>query len=87
MLDRASARIKKIVLILGSTGNVGQAAVQLAKARGWRIVTAPRQDGSDINTTRDDWPERLREMMGESKGPDVIADTIGNLDLMRAALP
>jgi NADPH2:quinone reductase len=46
-LDRAQLRTGETVLVLGATGAVGQAAVQLAKLRGaGRVVAAGRDTGA-----------------------------------------
>lgn len=76
MLRRAHVRAQETVLVLRASGNVGAAAVQLAKARGCNILTASRSDITDINLRTD--PELLQalELTG-GNGVDVVLDTTG----------
>ncbi|CAD0097353.1 unnamed protein product [Aureobasidium mustum] len=85
MLRRAHVRAQETVLVLGASGNVGAAAVQLAKARGCNILTASRSDITDINLRSD--PELLRALdLTGGNGVDVVLDTTGDTGLLEAAV-
>jgi len=73
------------VVVLGATGGVGRAAVQLARARGHRVLTTSRRDGTDINTTTDPKLSKVGELT-DGKGADVYIDTVGVPELVTAAL-
>ncbi len=84
-LKRAQTTPEDVVLILGATGAVGSAATELAGQLGCRVLTASRRDASSINLVKDPSLSTARELT-DNRGPDVIIDTIGNTDLMSAAL-
>jgi NADPH2:quinone reductase len=74
------------VLILGASGGMGTLLVQLARARGARVVAVARGDQklalvrelgahAAIDPTTSDWPERAREALGG--GADVVLDGVG----------
>ena len=97
--DRARIQAGETVLVLGATGGVGLAALQLAKAFGARVlagVSSPakadlvRASGADevIDLSRPDLRESLREQVYAvtgGKGADVILDPLGD-DIFDAAL-
>lgn len=85
VLHRAQTISSETVLVLGSTGAVGSAVVQLARAKGCRVITASRRSTTDINILTD--PE-LNEalVLTDGRGVDVVVDTVGDTTLMRAAL-
>lgn len=75
------------VLILGASGGMGSLLVQLAHARGARVVAVARGEqklalvrelGADaaVDGAREDWPERAREALGGA-GADVVLDGVG----------
>jgi NADPH:quinone reductase-like Zn-dependent oxidoreductase len=77
------------VLIIGASGGVGSAAVQIAKARGATVIGAVRSDqdsasarenGADqiINTTSADWVGEVLSMT-KGRGADVVFDTSGRM--------
>lgn len=85
--DRASLAAGETVLVLGASGGVGIAAIQIAKALGARVIAAAstaeklavcRENGADatIDYAREDLRERLRELTA-GQGPDVIYDPVG----------
>ena len=80
LLTRARVNQKDVVLVTGASGGVGSAAVQLAKARGARVigVTSPskvdkiRSLGADQTLTRDVNPA---QMLG-TNSVDVVIDLV-----------
>lgn len=84
-LHRALLRPTDTVLVLGATGAVGSAACQLARNRGCKVLGAARRDTADVNLVSDPQLKTARDLTG-GKGPDVVIDTVGTPDLMKAAL-
>jgi NADPH2:quinone reductase len=87
LADRADLRRGETLLVLGAAGGVGQAAVELGKLLGARVIAAASTDekvafcktrGADmgINYAREDLKERTKELTG-SNGADVIYDPVG----------
>ena len=85
--DRARLREGETLAVLGASGGVGLAAVELGKAMGARVIACASSDdklafakehGADdaINYASDDLKEALRRMTG-GKGVDVIYDPVG----------
>lgn len=84
--DRAALQAGETLLVLGASGGVGLAAVEIGKAIGARVVAAAstddklaicKQHGADavINYSREDLREAIkRETRGD--GPDVIFDPV-----------
>jgi len=75
------------VLVVGASGGLGIVSVQLARARGARVVAVARDErklarihdlGADavIDSAAPDWVERARTALGGA-GADVILDNIG----------
>lgn len=97
--ERARLREGESVLVLGSTGGVGLASVQLAKAMGARVLAGVSSAakaplaiaaGADavIDLSKADLRDRLREDVyanNGGKGVDVVIDPIGG-DAFDAAL-
>ena len=85
--DRAALQSGETMLVLGASGGVGLAAVEIGKAIGARVIAAAstdeklavcKQHGADvlINYSVEDLREAVkRETSG--KGPDVIFDPVG----------
>lgn len=95
LLERTALTAGDRVLILGASGGMGTLLVQLARARGARVVAAAR--GAEklalvrrlgahevVDVTAADWPERARAALGG--GADVVLDGVGG-SLGAAALP
>jgi NADPH:quinone reductase-like Zn-dependent oxidoreductase len=84
-LRRAAAKKEDTVLVLGATGAVGSAVVQIARGIGSRVLLATRKDDGDVNTAKD--PElKALDAVTAGKGVDVVVDTVGQPDLTRAAV-
>ena len=97
--DRARYQIGDTVLVLGATGGVGLAAVQLAKAMGakvlagvssWDKADIARDAGADavIDLARSNLYDNLREQVYEvtsNRGADIILDPLG-ADIFDAAI-
>jgi NADPH:quinone reductase len=85
ILDRAYTQPTDTVLILGATGRVGDAATQLARARGCKVITAARRETADINLVND--PELVGlKVLTKGRGADIVVDTVGDPVLMKAAI-
>ncbi|HSV69913.1 MAG TPA: NADPH:quinone oxidoreductase family protein [Methylibium sp.] len=87
LVDRAALQPGETVLVLGASGGVGTAAIQIAKAVGARVIAAASSDekcafcsalGADatVNYGRDDLREQIRAATG-GRGPDVVYDPVG----------
>lgn len=86
-LDRARAKKGETVLVLGASGKVGSAVVELAKSSLWgcKVLTAGRSDKFDVNTTQTPDLSTAKELTS-GKGPDVVVDCAGDLKLASARL-
>jgi NADPH2:quinone reductase len=87
LTDRAALKAGETVLVLGAAGGVGISAIEIAKARGARVIAAAsteeklavcREHGADetINYEAEDLREGIKRTTG-GKGPDVIYDPVG----------
>jgi len=85
--QRANLQPGETLLVLGASGGVGLAAVEIAKAMGAKVIAAASSDeklevarnaGADvlINYSTESLKERLKEIT-EGKGVDVIYDPVG----------
>ena len=97
--DRARLLPGETVLVLGATGGVGHAAVQLARAMGGRVLagisrpereTAARANGADavIDLSAQNLHDSLREQVfreTDGRGVDVIIDPLGG-EVFEAAI-
>jgi len=97
--DRARYQVGDSVLVLGATGGVGLAAVQLAKAMGakvlagvssWDKADIARDAGAHvvIDLSRSNLYDNLREQVYEvtsNRGADVVLDPLG-ADIFDAAI-
>ncbi|KAG4413869.1 hypothetical protein IFR04_013013 [Cadophora malorum] len=73
------------VLVLGANGAVGAAVVQLARARGARVLEGVRNDSGDVNTASDPSLSAL-DTLTAGKGVDIVIDTVGSPALTSAAV-
>ncbi|MCA0043415.1 NADPH:quinone oxidoreductase family protein [Celeribacter litoreus] len=100
LTDRGAMKAGDTVLVLGATGGVGMAAVQIAKALGaGKVIAATRGEegaktalgfGADatIDTSAGDLRSELRDRVKEltdGQGADVVIDPVGG-DVTGAAL-
>ena len=87
MLDRGQLQAGETVLVLGAAGGVGTAAIQIAKAKGARVIAAASTDekcdvclklGADavINYSVEDLRDAAKSLT-DGRGPDVIYDPVG----------
>lgn len=85
--DRAQIKEGETVLVLGASGGVGLAAIQLAKVMGAKVIAAASteaklavcsQYGADaiVNYSDDNWREQVKALT-EGKGVDVVYDAVG----------
>lgn len=91
LCDRARAQAGDTVLVLGASGGVGLAAVQLAKAYGLKViagVSSPakaelaQRAGADawIDLSRDNPRDSIREQvhaLTDGRGADIVLDPLG----------
>ncbi|MGB0522236.1 MAG: NADPH:quinone oxidoreductase family protein [Flammeovirgaceae bacterium] len=93
--DRAKLKEGETLLVLGASGGVGLAAVELGKLMGAKVIAAASTDeklalckkyGADelINYAKEDLKTRVKELT-EGKGADVVYDPVGG-DFSEAAL-
>lgn len=86
MLKRARVGAGDRVLVVGSSGAVGSALVQIAKSLGCRTVLgAARRAEAEVNLLEDAALDGVKGLTG-GKGVDVVLDTVGDLGLMTAAM-
>ena len=83
-LKRANAVPGETVVVLGATGAVGSWVMELAKAYGCKTIGVGRH-GTDIDSTADPTLSTAKNLTG-GKGPDIAIDTVGDLNLTRAAV-
>jgi NADPH:quinone reductase-like Zn-dependent oxidoreductase len=87
LLTRAELRAGEDVLVLAGGSGVGQAAIQIAKLHGARVIATggtdeklgrARQLGADeaVNHHSEDLPKRVRELTG-GRGVDVVFEHVG----------
>jgi NADPH2:quinone reductase len=85
--DRAKVKAGETLAVLGASGGVGLAAIELGKIMGARVIACAssdeklalaRQHGADeiINYASDDLKEALRRVT-QDRGADVIYDPVG----------
>ena len=95
LVQRGNARPGDIVLVLGASGGVGLAAVQIGKALGLKVIADCRgrakqdlvlRQGADIavDYTSEDFPAAVREFT-DGRGCDLVLDMLGG-DATKAAL-
>ncbi|KAK5698956.1 hypothetical protein LTR97_006605 [Elasticomyces elasticus] len=82
-LIRAQAKEGETVMVLGATGSVGSAAMEIAKLKGCKTISVGRH-GTDVDSTSDSELKGAKELTG-GKGPDVVFDTVGDFKLTKAA--
>jgi len=87
--QRAALQAGETVLVLGASGGVGLAAVEVAKAMGARVIAGASSDeklaiandhGADelVNYTAQDLKSTVKQLAGKG-GVDVIYDPVGGL--------
>jgi len=87
IVDRAMLKEGETIVILGASGGVGLAAVEIAKQIGARVIAAAstqeklelcNDHGADetINYSTEDLKNRIKELT-DGKGADVIYDPVG----------
>lgn len=92
--DRGELKAGETLAVLGASGGVGQAAVELGKIMGARVIACASTDeklafakecGADegVNYSNEDLKTRLKELTG-GNGVDVIYDPVGG-DFAEAA--
>jgi NADPH:quinone reductase len=85
--DRGALRSGETVLVLGASGGIGIASIEIAKALGARVIAcassddklaACREHGADetINYAKDDLRDRIKTLRN-GLGVDVVVDPVG----------
>jgi NADPH:quinone reductase-like Zn-dependent oxidoreductase len=82
-LMRARTTQNDVVMVLGATGSVGSAVMQVAQSMGCKTISVGRH-GTDVNSVEDPTLQRATDMTGGS-GPNVVVDTVGDFALTKAA--
>ncbi|KAF2486365.1 hypothetical protein BDY17DRAFT_315218 [Neohortaea acidophila] len=83
-LLRARAKPTDVVMVLGANGSVGSSVIQIARRMGCRTIGVGRR-GADIDSSRDPLLSKAKEL-SDGLGPNVVVDTVGNLELTNAAV-
>lgn len=83
---RAALRAGETVLVLGSAGGVGTAAIQIAKALGAKVIAMVHRTGADefvkslgadvVLPLTDGWAQAVRDHT-DGRGVDVVVDPVG----------
>ncbi|KAF3389217.1 hypothetical protein F1880_004299 [Penicillium rolfsii] len=82
-LQRAQAKEDDVVLVLGASGAVGSAVVQIAQAMGCKkVLTAARRGNPDVSLGPDSSIEETISSLTDGKGVNIVVDTVGDLALM-----
>ncbi|WP_372780271.1 NADPH:quinone oxidoreductase family protein [Litorivivens sp.] len=87
LVDRGQLKEGETLLVLGASGGVGLAAIEIGKALGARVIAAAstteklavcKDHGADelLNYETEDMKARLKELTG-GKGVDVVYDPVG----------
>lgn len=87
LADRAALQPGETLVVLGASGGVGQAAIELGKIMGARVIAAASSDdkldfcrslGADetINYSTENLKDRIKELTG-GRGADVVYDPVG----------
>ena len=93
--QRGQLKPGETLLVLGASGGVGMAAVELGKIMGATVIAAGGSDeklavcgekGADhlVNYSQPDWKDQVKKLTG-GKGADVIYDAVGG-DFTKQAL-
>ena len=83
---RAGLQPGETVLVLGSAGGVGSAAIQVAKAMGARVIAAVHRSAAtefvsslgpdEVIPLTDGWAQQVRDLT-DGRGVDLVVDPIG----------
>jgi len=84
-LQRAAPVPTDVVMVVGASGIVGSALCQLASAKGCRVLKAARRGQVDVNLASDPDMAAAKDLTN-GRGPDIIIDTTGVLEVAAAAL-
>lgn len=87
LVDRAAMKAGETLLVLGASGGVGLAAIEIGKALGARVIAAASSPGKlaicgehgaddSIDYEREDLRERVKQLT-DGRGVDVVYDAVG----------
>jgi NADPH2:quinone reductase len=87
LLTVESTRLKEgqSVVVIGSSGSVGSAAMQIAKARGFKALSAARGSSNDINLSTTSVDKGV-ETLTNGTGVDAVILCIGDQALFQSGL-
>lgn len=94
LVQRAALKAGERLLVLGASGGVGSAAIEIGRALGAIVIasastpqkrTAAMALGAAaaIDSAAPDWRDQTRALT-EGRGPDVVVDPVGGLETERA---
>lgn len=96
--ERADIGTGDTVLVIGGAGRIGVHLCQLAATRGARVIAADVQPSrlahvdevtgpmvTSVNASEPDFVARLCEATSGGSGPNVVVDTVGNIDTLNAS--
>jgi NADPH:quinone reductase len=94
LVQRASLKSREILLVLGASGGVGMAAVEIGRALGAtvigsastlekRIAATARGAAHTVDATSAAWRDEIKELTG-GRGADVVVDPVGGAESERA---
>jgi NADPH2:quinone reductase len=87
LVDRGAVQQGETVLVLGASGGIGLASIEIARALGARVIAGAGSDdklaecvahgaGDTINYATEDLRERIKTLTA-GRGVDVVADPVG----------
>ena len=82
-LLRARTTPSDAVMVLGATGSVGSAVMQIAQSMGCKTISVGRH-GTDVNSVEDPELKKAKDLT-DGNGPNVVVDTVGDFALTKAA--
>lgn len=82
-LSRANITSADTIMVLGASGSVGSAAMQIARSKGATALGVGRHN-TDINSVTDPTLSKATELTG-GKGPTIVLDTVGDYNLLLAS--
>ncbi|RMZ86981.1 hypothetical protein DV736_g5792, partial [Chaetothyriales sp. CBS 134916] len=82
-LKRTQAKAGETVLVVGASGAVGFAVMQIAKQLGCNVIGAARNDEAEVDLRKDPELKTVKERLTPGgKGADVCVDAVGSTDIM-----
>lgn len=87
LVTRAKLQAEESVLVIGGSSGVGSAAIQVARARGAKVIATAGSEAKCelaaslgakevVDHTREDWPKEVKRLT-EGRGVDVVVEHVG----------